>query len=324
MPTLHQYEFPASSSFLFYYIFDMDQISNQMNLVNISTQLYSSPILTNDINQSCNPILLHIDSSNWTISFTTLFILTSILGIIQNATFILLVIKRKLKLTQINILFALMSLNDLLISVVIIPIHVLQIANTPFGLNCILDLVRILLSGITFSFSFYLTCYIAYHRYRHVKHLHNFRLDNTEFTIELVLIMVLAICVPLIRLIPFKHILLVYVILVVTIGFFIFAILFMSYITLLIILKRHPRRRDRDLNMGITILLTIYCLSMTPIMTYHVFLTFLKSSPYLLAHIYLVSIFCTASTCFLNPFIYHFTNQRSRLLLKEIFAFFYA
>ena len=149
-------------------------------------------------NATCDVLWTQLPYPMWRVVFIAASTLFSFFGSIQNVIFLTMVAKGLLPLTQINVIFVCMSATDLLVSLLVAPIHVLQMGIHSAFFPCRLDKARVLLSAMVLSLMSYLVCFLGYHRLRHVKQPHDFNFDTSYFVMFLLFQLFLAFIVPLI------------------------------------------------------------------------------------------------------------------------------
>lgn len=254
-------------------------------------------------------------------------VLIAIFGTMENAIVIMVLYKHKPLHTPTNQILASLALADFLSSLLVAPLHAVQLLDREMLNNCSVDRCRKYLSPILVGASSYIIVFISYDRCLHLRKLQDYRMPKRKLYAMTLLCWSMAIAIPLIRLFDSIEAKKIYSILVIMNAILILLALTLSYVGLLAMLKFHQRatndnsttnRRidnERRAVRTIILILSLYVIMLIPIIIFHGLYTTKNGNRHLLAFSYIIGISLALGNSVVNPLVYCY---RTPILKRRI------
>lgn len=275
----------------------------------------------------CNSTLMFITSGPWKYTTGLGMLSIAVLGTMENAIVIIVLFKYERLQTSTNKIIGSLALADLLSSLVVAPLHAVQILHANMLRNCKIDMVRTYSAPILIGVSTYIMAFISYDRYLHLRQLQDYHMSNKKLYSVMFGCWSAAIVIPMVRLADSIEARTIYSILVIVNGVLILLTLLTSYVVLLAMLRIrqtssrftniHQIKNERQAAKTIILIISLYVMMLIPLLIYHGLYT-IDDNLELRAKTYIVGMVLAIGNSTINPVIYCYKTPPLRKHVKKL------
>ena len=280
---------------------------------------------------SCTSYLSYLSSNNWSSTCGGISIFICLTASIENIVILVTFACSRSLHTETNGLLASLAVSDLLVGVVLAPLHALQLLSPEFLNDCVVDETRRYLSTLLIGASAFTIGGISYDRYLHMSKLMNYNkyMSKMKATLMISACWMIPAVIPIFRYI-FKSQRVYFIALIVAIVL-ILGTLLACYVLIVMSLinrgkcarlnKKCEMRQMRTLK-TVALILTTFLFMILPIFVHHiVFVGFPRTHIRTKVELYIVGQTLAMLNSSANPIIYYFRNPEFRANLNKLLRF---